>query len=91
LGYMVLAVTIYIVVQKIYPVSYERMRVLSILAYIAVMLFILYAYAPGFYWRLILTLVSPFIFIFSGFFRPEERRFLKEQLAGRFFGGKKKK
>jgi len=75
LSYLVLAVTIYMVVRKIYPVPYENGRILFIVAYIAAMLFILYAYAPGFYLRLALVVLSPLLFVFGGFFQMEERRF----------------
>ena len=84
LSYLVLAVTIYIVVRNIYPVHYEMGRVLFILLYTAVMLVILNVYVPGFYLRLLLVGLSPLLFLFGGFFRAEERRFLKGQLIKRF-------
>ena len=90
LSYLVLAVTIFVVVQKIYPLHYEIGRVLFILLYVALMLIILYVYTPGFYLRLLLVCLSPLLFVFSGFFRPQERRFLKDQLAKRIFSGKDK-
>ncbi len=72
LAYFVMAGSILIANRKIYPVNYEYGRISVCLAYLAVMLFILYYFEPDFIWRVILTVGSPLIFVFSGFFQKRE-------------------
>jgi len=72
LAYFVMAGSILIANRKIYPVDYEYGRIAVCLAYLAVMLFVLYYFQPDFIWRIILIVLSPFFFVFSGFFQKRE-------------------
>ena len=80
LAYFVMAGSILIANRKIYPVDYEYGRISVCLAYLAVMLFILYFFEPDFAQRLIMVIFSPLIFVFSGFFQKKEIEVLRGYL-----------
>ena len=76
LSYLVMALTIFIANQKIYPVPYEYGRVAFILIYLAAMLAVLYGFSPAWYWRVALVAFSPALFYVFRFLRTEELNYL---------------
>lgn len=80
LSYMVMAGTILIANRRIYPVQYEYGRIAAALVYMIVMLFILYFFQPALLWKILLTVISPLIFLTGGFFRKEEIDFLRKKI-----------
>ncbi len=72
LSYLVMALSIFIVNQKIYYIPYEYGRVVFILLYLAAVLVVYYAFQPGLLLRLLIIVISPAVFIVLRFFRPEE-------------------
>lgn len=80
LSYAVMAVSIFIANQRIYPVRYEYGRILFLLIYLTVMLFLYYQFNLSFIWRTGLIIFSPLLFLLSGFLKKEEITFLKSKL-----------
>lgn len=77
LAYLVMVVSIYIANQKIYPVHYESLRIIFILSFLVIGLFIFYYFSPGLFVRLIIIGLFPVIFLFSKFFSAEEKEGIK--------------
>lgn len=80
-GYAMMAVSIYIANQRIYPIQYESGRIAFILVYLSVMLSVLYWFEPEFLTRIILIVLSPLIFIITGFFKKAEIEFLRNKVG----------
>jgi len=80
LSYMTMAIAIFIANQWIYPVPYEYGRILAVLVYLSVMLFLFYNYDLTFLLRMILVLCSPLLFYFAGFLRKDEMNMLRKML-----------
>lgn len=77
LSYLVMAVTIFIANQKIYPIAYDYKRVLSLLLILVVWLFVLYFYDPTLLLRLVLLAALPATLWISGFFNKTETNAFK--------------
>lgn len=82
LSYFVMAVTIFIANQKIYPVAYDYKRVLLLLLLLAVWLFILYFYDPSLLQRIIVLCVLPAALWMTGFFNKAEIDAFKRIFSG---------
>ncbi|KAA3608467.1 MAG: hypothetical protein D8M58_19520 [Calditrichaeota bacterium] len=72
LSYFVMAVTIFIANNKIYPIKYDYSRILFLLGFLAVMLVIFYYFQPQIWSRIILLGSTPIIFWATGFFKRSE-------------------
>lgn len=83
LSYLVMALSIFIANQKIYPIQYEYNRITFLMIVLAGMLFILYYFEPHLLMRIVLLLVLPVVFMISGFIKRDEiqavRSLLKRQ------------
>ncbi len=77
LSYLIMTLAIWIVNQRLYPVAYEYGRILIVLVYLVVMLFVLYYFNPDFVLRVLLILLSPVLFLAGGFLKKEEWAVLK--------------
>lgn len=73
LAYLIMVISIYIANQKIYPVQYEYLRIVFILIYLIIGLFIFYYFSPNVFVRLILIILFPILFLKSKFFSNEEK------------------
>lgn len=80
LSYAVMAVTIFIANQLIYPVRYEYSRFLLLIGYLILMLFIYYQLDLSFIQRTVILLISPVLLYLGGFFKKEEIIYLKSKL-----------
>ncbi len=80
LSYFVMAVTIFIANQLIYPIRYEYSRLLLLMGYLALMLFIYYQFDLSFLQRTVILVISPALLYFGGFFKKEEIVYLKSKL-----------
>ncbi len=78
LSYFVMALSIFIANHKIYPVPYERFKILLMLIYLFIMLWLDYYLNLSFLWKTILVFVSPLIFMATGIIKIEELKRLKE-------------
>jgi O-antigen/teichoic acid export membrane protein len=72
LSYLVMALSIFIANQAIYPIIYEYKRIFLLVGYLVIMLIIYYFWTPGLSMRIILVLTTPFIFMLAGFFNRAE-------------------
>ncbi len=77
LSYLVMALTIFVANQKIYPIRYEYVRVAFVLGYLTAMLVLFYLFSPAWYWRVVILILSPLLFYWLRFFRQEERAYLR--------------
>lgn len=73
LAYLVMAGSIFILNQRIYPIRYEYHRIGMILLYLCGALILFYQLSPGFPVRIIILAGFPALILFSGFFNQEER------------------
>ena len=83
LSYFAMALTIYIVANRIYPIAVEWGRIGNVFLIIAVLLGVYYYFQPGFLARIIIMLVTILYCIF-GVLRDAERRIIKDRLRGLF-------
>ncbi len=80
LSYFIMALTIFIANNKIYPIKYDYPRILFLIVYLAGMLFVFYYFEPNFLSRIILLAVSPVLFWFTGFLKRSEIEAVKAML-----------
>jgi len=83
LSYLAMAVTIYIVANRIYPIAVEWGRISKIFAMIALLLGVYFYFQPGFIARIIIMLVMILYCIF-GVLLNAERRMITTRLRGLF-------
>lgn len=72
LSYVTMAVSIFIANQRIYPIRYEYGRLGILLTYLSLMLFLYYYFDLTLVMRIVLFLLTPVLFLLSGFFRKHE-------------------
>ncbi len=77
LSYFVMAVTIFFANNRIYPIEYDYLRLLFLLSFLVVMLFIYYYFQPLLWMRIILLSLSPLVFWVTGFFKRSEIESIK--------------
>ena len=82
LSYLVMAISIFIANQKIYPISYDYKRILSLLLMLVIWLFVLYYYDPSLLMRIILIVSLPLILLITGFFNKTEKNAFKKIFTG---------
>ncbi len=82
LSYAVMAASIFIANQKIYPIRYEYGRLSLLMGYLVIMLGIYYAFSPVWYARLGLLLLTPLLFWIFRFVRRDELAVLLKVLRG---------
>jgi O-antigen/teichoic acid export membrane protein len=80
LAYLVMVFSIFIANKKIYPVHYEYLRIMFIIIYLILGLFIFYYFSPNIFIRIILILLFPILFLKSKFFSREEKADFKQLL-----------
>ncbi len=81
LSYFIMALTIFIANQKIYPVPYDYPKIILMLVYLSVMLWLDYYFNLSFVLKTALILLSPLLFILTGIIKLEE---IKKIAAGVF-------
>ena len=80
LSYFVMAVSIFIANRKIYPVPYEHFKIILMLIYLFIMLWLDYYFDLSFVWKTVLVIVSPAFFIVSGILNLRELKRIKENI-----------
>jgi O-antigen/teichoic acid export membrane protein len=76
-AYLIMMVSIFVANKKIYPVKYEYGRLAMVFSYLVACLILYYTLDLIWYIRVILLTAMPIILYFMGFFRPEEKNFIK--------------
>lgn len=78
-SYFIIAGLMFFVLQKIYPIKYEYIRMLKIIFITGLCFFVGYFYPFNFqlYMKIIIFLLFPFILKIAGFFNKEEMKKLK--------------
>lgn len=77
LSYFVMAVSIFIANQCIYPVPYEYGRIILLLLILMVILALYYLFPLSLIWRIVIAALVPIVLFITGFFRPEELKAFK--------------
>lgn len=72
LSYVIMATTIFIANQKVYPIIYEYGRLAFLLILLILSLSVLYYLEPGFLTRIVIVLALPLLLILSGFIKQDE-------------------
>ena len=72
LSYFVMAASIFIANQRIYPVSYDYLRIGILLVILTVVLILYYIIPLPFLIRILIMAVVPVILYVTGFFKPRE-------------------
>ncbi len=85
-SYVAMAVALYGVSRRLYPVAYEFGRLVRIGAMMAAYMFILLGWTPGFWWRLALLLAFPIMLFLTGFFEKREIDTIRSYVARLFPG-----
>jgi len=80
LSYFIMAITIFIANQKIYPIKYDYPRILFLLGFLVLMLFVFYYFQPFFLTRIVLLALIPVLFWVTGFFKRTEIDAIKSML-----------
>lgn len=83
IAYALMALSIFIANQIIYPIKYEFGRVGLLLGYLMTMLFLLYVFNMSFLMRLAILSISLMLILLCGFFRKSEWVQLKGSLKRR--------
>jgi len=81
LAYFVMMVAIFIANHKLYPVSYEYGRIFWIIVYLALALMLYYTIELDILMRLLLIAGLPVLLALLGFFKEDEKRFIKTLMA----------
>jgi O-antigen/teichoic acid export membrane protein len=78
LAYIVMMITIYIANQRIYPINYEYKKILFIIGYLLLAIFLYYITNLPFYIRFILIMMLPLLFLFRILMQHDEKIFIKK-------------
>ncbi len=81
LAYLVMAGSIFILNQRIYPIRYEYQRIGIIVTYLIGAMIIFYQLSPDIMTRLLIIAGFPLIIVLSGFFKQEEKMAIRRSLA----------
>ena len=81
LAYFVMMIAIFIANHKLYPVSYEYLRIFWIILYLGLTLMLYYTIELNILIRLLLIAGLPALLALLGFFKEDEKRFLRDLLA----------
>ena len=77
LSYFIMAASIFIANQRIYPVPYEYGRIGLLLLILSTVLVLYYAFPLSLLLRLLIMAIVPGILLLTGFFKPRERAVFK--------------
>jgi O-antigen/teichoic acid export membrane protein len=83
LAYVVMAVSIFIANQRIYPVRYEYGRIFWLFCYLIGSLVVYYIFYPPIWLRLVLLAAMPFLIVVLGLFKEDEKALLKRILKNK--------
>ena len=81
LAYFVMMVSIYIANQKLYKIRYEYARLFWIIAYIVMALVLYYSVDLNIIIRIVLILGLPILLFLLGFFKEDEKEYLRKLLS----------
>jgi O-antigen/teichoic acid export membrane protein len=81
LAYSVMMVSIYIANQRLYHISYEYGRVFWIILYLSIALTFYYYFNLNILIRFLLIIGLPLLLALLGFFKEDEKSFMKTILA----------
>lgn len=84
LSYFVMAIALYFVSQKFYPVQYEFGRVVKLILIVGVYMFLLLKYPLGLAVKGIIYISFPISLVLAGFFQKKEILFLKQKILQKF-------
>jgi O-antigen/teichoic acid export membrane protein len=79
-SYFVMMLSIYIANQKIYSIQYEYGRLGLIIIYLVIALILYYTFNLFWYVRLIIIIAMPLLLFLLGFFKAEEKKFIRDLL-----------
>ena len=80
LGYLVLVILLYRISRKIYPVPYEHVRLIKLVAVGALLLFLHHYFETGLLFNFLLLAGYPVLLYLSNFLNPDERTWLAKKM-----------
>ncbi len=81
LSYLVMAVSIFIANQRIYPIPYQFGRLGLLILYVAIILALYYSVALHWTVRIAIVFISPLFFYLGGFFKINELKILWQRIT----------